>query len=327
MIERLLFLKSWSNDIYENLALEQKLAQNVQGGQLILFLWQNRSCIVIGRNQNAWKECRTDILEEEGVTLSRRLSGGGAVYQDMGNLNFTFCSLEKDSDIPRQHNVILQACRLLGIDARISGRNDLLAGDSKFSGNSFYSHGGKCFHNGTILLDVDLKKMERCLSPSDLKLASKAVDSVRSRVVNLKTIRPDIDCSVMCDALKQAFSMVYDLDITEVNPDILDKKDIEEKKRFFGSYEWVYGRNADFPISIRRRFSWGEISVNMDIRSGLCSAIKVYTDALDHNLASDLENAVRGARLEEADLNNRIKEAGLPYCEDICTMLQELIRR
>ena len=327
MIERLLFLRSRSNDIYENLALEQHLAQNVQDGQLILFLWQNRSCIVIGRNQNAWKECRTDILAEEGVTLSRRLSGGGAVYQDMGNLNFTFCSNEKDSDIPHQHRVILEACRLLGIDARISGRNDLLAGDCKFSGNSFYSHDGKCFHNGTILLDVDLKKMEKCLSPSDLKLASKAVDSVRSRVVNLKAIRPDIDCTAMCDALKKAFSMVYNLDVAEVNPDMLDKEDIEEKERFFGSYEWVYGRNADFPVSIRRRFSWGEISVNMDIRSGLCSEVKVYTDALDHSLASDLENAVRGARFEEAELNDRIKEAGLPYCEDICKMLQELIRR
>ena len=327
MIERLLFLKSRSNDIYENLALEQHLAQNVQSGQLILFLWQNRSCVVIGRNQNAWKECRTDILAEEGVTLSRRLSGGGAVYQDMGNLNFTFCSLEKDSDIPLQHRVVLEACRLLGIDARVSGRNDLLVGDFKFSGNSFYSHNGRCFHNGTILLDVDLKKMEKCLSPSDLKLASKAVDSVRSRVVNLKKLKPVINCASMCDALKKAFSMVYNLEITEINQDMLDKQDIEEKKDFFGSYEWVYGRNADFPVSIRRRFSWGEISVNMDIQSGLCSEVKVFTDALDHTLAPELENVIRGARFETADLINRIKKAGLPYFEDICAMLQELIRR
>lgn len=327
MIERLLFLKGPGNDIYENLALEQHLAQNVKAGQLILFLWQNRSCVVIGRNQNAWKECRTDILSEEGVTLSRRLSGGGAVYQDMGNLNFTFCSLEKDGDIPRQHKVILEACRLLGIDARISGRNDLLAGDCKFSGNSFYSHEGRCFHNGTILLDVDLKKMERCLSPSDLKLASKAVDSVRSRVVNLKNLKPEIDCPSMCDAIRKAFSMVYGCEIADINQTMLDKEDIEEKKRFFGSYEWVYGRNAHFPVSIQRRFSWGEISVSMDIRSGLCSDIRVFTDALDYNLASDLENALKGARFETDDICDRIEKAGWPYCEDICTMLQDLTRR
>ena len=326
MIEKLLFLKSRSNDIHENLALEQHLAQNVQSGQLILFLWQNRSCVVIGRNQNAFSECRTDVLSEEGVTLSRRLSGGGAVYQDLGNLNFTFCSLDQDSDISRQHEVILRACRLLGIDASVSGRNDLLTEGCKFSGNSFYSHNGRSFHNGTILLDVDLMKMEKCLSPSKMKLASKAVGSVRSRVVNLKEIRPDISCAAMCDALEKAFSMVYGLEIINYSPDMIDEKDIEEKKRFFGSYEWVYGRNASFPIALKRRFSWGEISVNIEIRDGLVSDVKVYTDALDYSLAQKTEEALIGSRFDKAELCLRIRKAGLPYSEDICTMLQEDIK-
>ena len=323
MIEKLLLFRSRSTDIHENLALEQHLAQNVQSGQLILFLWQNRSCVVIGRNQNAFRECRTDILSDEGVTLSRRLSGGGSVYQDLGNLNFTFCSSDKDSDIGRQHRVILEACRLLKIDASVSGRNDLLAESCKFSGNSFYSHDGKSFHNGTILLDVDLRKMEKCLSPSKMKLASKAVDSVRSRVINLREIRPDISPGLMCDALKKAFSMVYEGEITEINPDTLDKKDIEEKRRFFASYEWVYGRNATFPISIQRRFSWGEISVNIEIKSGLCSDVKVFTDALDYSLAQSLEKALKGARFDKAEMCGRIRNAQVPYHEDICSMLQE----
>ena len=326
MIDSILFLRGVSNDIYGNLALEQHLAQNVRKNQLILFLWQNRNCVVIGRNQNAFKECRTDILSAEGVTLSRRLSGGGAVYQDMGNLNFTFCSNEEDSDIARQHAVILEACRILGIEAHISGRNDILAGEFKFSGNSFYSHDGRCFHNGTILLDVDLKKMEKCLSPSRMKLASKAVDSVRSRVINLRTIRPDIDSTKMCDSLKKAFSMVYEREITEINSDTLDKEDIEEKRRFFASYEWVYGRNASFPIAMQRRFSWGEISVNIEIQGGLCSDVKVFTDALDYSLARSLESALTGARFDKTELCERIRDAQVPYQEDICTMLQEEIR-
>ena len=326
MIERLLLFKSRSTDIYENLALEQHLAQNVQSGNLILFLWQNRSCIVIGRNQNAFRECRTDILSAEGVTLSRRLSGGGAVYQDMGNLNFTFCSNEADSDIERQHRVVLEACRILGIDASVSGRNDLLTEGCKFSGNSFYSHNGKTFHNGTILLDVDLKKMEKCLSPSKMKLASKAVDSVRSRVINLRTIRSDIDSTKMCNALRQAFSMVYESEITEINPDTLDIEDIEEKRRSFASYEWVYGRNADFPVSFQRRFSWGEISVNIEVQGGLCSDVKVFTDALDYSLAQSLESAIKGARFDMMELCERIRGAQVPCQEDICTMLQEEIR-
>ena len=325
MIEKLLLFRSRSTDIYENLALEQHLAQNVQDGHLILFLWQNRSCVVIGRNQNAFRECRTDILSDEGVTLSRRLSGGGAVYQDMGNLNFTFCSNEEDSDIARQHRVILEACRLLKIDASVSGRNDLLAEGCKFSGNSFYSHDGKSFHNGTILLDVDLRKMEKCLSPSRMKLASKAVDSVRSRVINLREIRPDISPELMCDALEKAFSMVYGGEIAEINPDSLDKKDIEEKRRFFASYEWVYGRNATFPISIQRRFSWGEISVNIEIKSGLCSDVKVFTDALNYSLAEMIENALIGSKFNKTELCARIEEAQVPYAEDICSMLQEEI--
>ena len=325
MIEKLLLFRSRSTDIHENLALEQHLAQNVQSGQLILFLWQNRSCVVIGRNQNAFRECRTDILSDEGVTLSRRLSGGGSVYQDLGNLNFTFCSSDKDSDIGRQHRVILEACRLLKIDASVSGRNDLLAEGCKFSGNSFYSHDGKSFHNGTILLDVDLKKMEKCLSPSKMKLASKAVDSVRSRVINLWEIRPDISPELMCDALGKAFSMVYGGEIAEINPDSLDKKDIEEKRRFFASYEWVYGRNATFPISIQRRFSWGEISVNIEIKRGLCSDVKVFTDALNYSLAEMIENALIGSKFNKTELCARIEEAQVPYAEDICSMLQEEI--
>ena len=323
MIEKLLLFRSRSTDIYENLALEQHLAQNVQDGRLILFLWQNRSCVVIGRNQNAFRECRTDILSAEGVTLSRRLSGGGAVYQDLGNLNFTFCSPEKDSDIERQHMVILEACRLLKIDASVSGRNDLLTEGCKFSGNSFYSHDGKSFHNGTILLDVDLRKMEKCLSPSKMKLASKAVDSVRSRVINLREIRPDISPELMCDALEKAFSMVYGGEIAGINPDSLDKKDIEEKRRFFASYEWVYGRNATFPISIQRRFSWGEISVNIEIKSGLCSDVKVFTDALNYSLAEMIENALIGSKFNKTELCARIEEAQVPYSEDICSILME----
>ena len=283
------------------------------------------TCVVIGRNQNAFKECRTDVLAEEGVTLSRRLSGGGAVYQDSGNLNFTFCSYDEDSDIPRQQKVILEACRFLGINARVSGRNDILAGDFKFSGNSFYSHNGRCFHNGTILLDVDLRKMEKCLNPSKMKLASKAVDSVRSRVVNLKELRSDITCSLMSDAIEKAFPMVYNLGLKHIMQDTFDQKDIEEKRRFFASYEWIYGRNADFPVSFQRRFSWGEISVSIEITGGLVSDAKVFTDALDFSLAQKAEDALKGSRFDKTELCSKIKKAQVPYAEDICTMLQEEI--
>ena len=209
MIERLLVCRSGRHDPYENLALEEALLSRVGEGELILYLWQNESTVVIGRNQNPWKECRTALLAEEGGHLARRLSGGGAVFHDRGNLNFTFLMNEADYDLPRQLTVLERACRSLGIPAQRSGRNDLLAEGRKFSGNAFYKHNGKAYHHGTLMLDVDLERVSRYLSPSKAKLAAKGVDSVRSRVVNLREFVPDLTIDRLADALVDALMDVY----------------------------------------------------------------------------------------------------------------------
>ena len=150
--------------------------------------------------------------------LARRLSGGGAVFHDLGNLNFTFSVTEENYDLPRQQPVILTACRLLGLRAELSGRNDLLVEGRKFSGNSFYSHNGRAFHNGTLLVNADMTKMGRYLSPSTAKIASKGVDSVRSRVVNLRELCPDLTIEKMAEAMNRAFEQVYGL--TAVPPGV-----------------------------------------------------------------------------------------------------------
>ena len=142
MIRQLLTYRDGCTDPHRNLATEAYLTETVPEDTCILYLWQNRHTVVIGRNQNAWRECRPTLLEQEGGVLARRLSGGGAVYHDMGNLNFTFSLPTADYDLRRQQEVLVAACRRLGIPAECSGRNDILTGGRKFSGNSFYHTGG-----------------------------------------------------------------------------------------------------------------------------------------------------------------------------------------
>ena len=209
MIERLLVCRAGGTDPYENLALEEALLNRVGEGELILYLWQNERTVVIGKNQNPWKECRTALLAEEGGHLARRLSGGGAVFHDLGNQNFTFLMPAQDYDLPRQLTVIQRACRSLGIPAERSGRNDLLADGRKFSGNAFYKHNGKAYHHGTLMVDVDLDRVQRYLSPSKAKLAAKGVESVRSRVVNLREFVPTLTVEQLADALIAALAEVY----------------------------------------------------------------------------------------------------------------------
>ena len=210
MISRCSVYAAAGFDPYENLAAEQTLLERVGEGEMILYLWQNARTVVIGRNQNPWKECRTALLAEEGGHLARRLSGGGAVFHDLGNLNFTFLMREEDYDLSRQLSVIERACRSLGIPVERSGRNDLLADGRKFSGNAFYHHQGRAYHHGTLMVDVDLEMVQRYLSPSKAKLAAKGVDSVRSRVVNLKEFVPDLSIERLSEALISAFAAVYD---------------------------------------------------------------------------------------------------------------------
>lgn len=325
MIDTLLCYVAASTDPYYNLALEEYFTDTVKEGQCILYLWQNRHTVVIGRNQNAWRECRTGRLGEDGGTLARRLSGGGAVYHDLGNLNFTFSMPSPEYDLKKQQRVIVEACRLLGVEAEISGRNDILAGGRKFSGNSFYSHGGRSFHNGTLLIEADMAKMSLYLAPSRLKLEAKGVNSVRSRVVNLCELAPGITVGAMVEAMTAAFSSVYGQRVQTLADGSFDRDGIEERRARFASYEWVYGRNADFPLCLEERFAWGELTLRLDVRQGVCTEAAVYTDAMDTGFARPLEEALCGSRLDTQALCRRVRAVKecAPYAADICRMLRE----
>ena len=186
MLKHFYFYRSDSLCPWHNLAVEEHILMTLPPETCVMYLYQHKNAVIIGKNQNAWKECRTEQLKREGGKLARRISGGGAVYHDMGNLNFSFILDRNDYDLHRQLGIILSAVRKLGISAEFSGRNDILSEGAKFSGNAFCYKKTGAFHHGTILVDADMTKLSRYLSVSKDKIASKGVDSVRSRVCNLK---------------------------------------------------------------------------------------------------------------------------------------------
>lgn len=303
MIEKLYLYEGDGFDPYYNLAVEEYLLNTVENA-CILYLWQNQNTVVIGQNQNAWKECRTALLEQEGGTLARRLSGGGAVFHDLGNLNFTFLMPSEDYDLDRQFAVIEKACHLLGIPAERSGRNDVLSEGRKFSGNAFYRGKRTSYHHGTLLVDADMDKLGRYLSPSKAKLQAKGVSSVRSRVVNLTEICPGLSIETMKHAMAQAFVQVYDLPVEVLSAAEIDAEKVEALRSRNASWEWNYGKKLPFSVTVEGRFPWGGVEIGLDVESGIIKNAKVWSDAMDEMLPKRLEQALLGKKMALADLQN-----------------------
>lgn len=281
MIGKLSVLISSCTDPYENLAREEFLTFHVEPGECVLYLWQNAHTVVIGRNQNCWKECRVAELEASGGRLARRLSGGGAVYHDLGNLNFTFCMKKEDADVPKQTSVIRRAAASFGLDARLTGRNDVTVGGRKFSGNAFFDSKGCYYHHGTLLLHTDTSLMTKYLRPSAAKLASKGVASVRSRVVNLQELCPDITVGSMKEAMIKAFSEEYGRPAESFDRDRFDEAKIRQLTGRFGSWEWKYGRRIPFTNQFIRRFAWGEAELSLKVNGGVVEEAVFATDSME----------------------------------------------
>ncbi|MEA5040662.1 MAG: lipoate--protein ligase [Clostridiaceae bacterium] len=298
-------------DPYRNLAAEQVLLESVEEGECILYLWQNRQTVVIGRNQNAWLECRLSELEQDGGRLARRLSGGGAVYHDLGNLNFTFLVRKADYDLDRQLDVVIKACQKLGISAKKSGRNDVLADDRKFSGNAFYDSGGHAYHHGTLLVDVDMDALSRYLRPSRAKLEAKGVQSVRSRVVNLRELQPGLTIQSLKEAMISAFELVYDLPSTPLTIAALDGTRLAALTARNESWEWRLGPRLPFTCACEGRFLWGGLSLELQVGGGVIENAKVWSDAMDWQFAGQLEDALRGARFAPEALRARLSQSPL----------------
>lgn len=311
-------IQSPSHDPWWNLALEEFLLKKAEH-DVILYLWQNAHTVVIGKNQNPWKECRTTLLEQEGGRLARRLSGGGAVYHDLGNLNFTILLPREQFDLPKQMEVIRVAAELAGVEATVSGRNDVLAGGRKFSGNAFYKGQKAAYHHGTLLIHADMERLGRYLSPDRKKLRSKGVDSVPSRVVNLGSRVPGLTVEAMKQAMTQAFAMQYGA----TEPLVLTEAELEEVRLLAqrnGSWQWNYGQKLPFDTTWEERFPWGGIEIHLQVEQGRVAAAKVYTDAMDPGWAPRLEQRLTGSRFTAGELCAAAQ--GLPVAEDLRQLIQ-----
>ncbi|MGL5223121.1 MAG: lipoate--protein ligase, partial [Plesiomonas shigelloides] len=305
MTEQLRIFISASTDPWFNLAVEECIFRQMPANQKVLYLWRNADTVVIGRGQNPWKECNTRRMEADQVKLARRQSGGGAVFHDLGNTNFTFMAGKPGYDKSVSTAIILRALASLGINASASGRNDLIVlteqGERKISGSAYRETPDRGFHHGTLLLSADLSRLANYLNPDPKKLASKGIVSVRSRVANLNEIRADIDHEIICEAIQHAFIAYYSSDDTAmpiveyISPENMpDLPKFAEQYAIQKSWEWNFGKAPEFTHLLEQRFDWGGVELHFDVHKGHISQVKSYTDSLYPELIEAVETCLVG---------------------------------
>lgn len=308
MIQKASYYYAQGTDPYQNIADESILLEMVEPGELILFLWQNLNTVVIGRNQNCWVECRVEELERDGGFLARRLSGGGAVYHDLGNVNFTFLVREKDFDLEKQNLVIKKAMEQLGLETERSGRNDLLIDGRKFSGHAYYKQGDNRYHHGTILVDVNTEAMEKYLSASKNKMQSKGVKSVRSRVANLIEFLPDLKTQSIYSAFITAAQEVYQLELVEKSLGDLDRNIRLDRRNQFSSPAWLYGPKLPLKLIVQERYIWGEVTLELTVEQGTIEEVRVYSDAMDWAWVEKFSHYLVGKHFQEEILLQKVED-------------------
>lgn len=288
-------------DGWLNLARDGYFLENNKKGDVILYFYVNKNAVIIGRNQNAWKECSIANMDADGVQLVRRHSGGGAVFHDNGNLNFSFITDEKHYDLNRQMRVILNAVSKLGLKAELSGRNDITVDGKKFSGNAFSLAKGNRSHHGTILVNADLTKLSNYLCVSKEKMRSKGIDSVRARVCNICELSSGLTVEAMRRLVIESFIEEYGA-ASEYVFDGTALAEVEERRERLASWEWRFGKTPQFDFETDKRFSFGDTQIYFNSRNGVIRETKVYSDCLDTELTTEIENALTGVHFRKEEI-------------------------
>ena len=315
---RLRILKSAVTNPWFNLATEDWIFNTLNPDSHTLFLWRNSETVVIGRSQNPWVECKIDKMEADDVFLARRQSGGGAVFHDLGNTNFTFLSPKADYDQEANFTIIINALKKLGIDADLSGRNDMQVGDKKISGSAFKHAADRSFHHGTLLVNADMQKLGDYLNPHPLKLKAKGIKSVRARVANLVEFNEDINHENLSNAIIESFCEYYGdtAPIEELDEASLAKQPTLNKYyQQMADWNWRFGKTPEFTHHIETRFDWGIIDCHLDVKQALISEVVIFSDALNVELIDLLKESLTDIKYNKESIKTKLNELANTHAE------------
>ena len=308
----MIYIESTSNDPRYNTALELYAFDELANKDDVFMLWINSPCIVVGKNQNTAEEVNQKYCDDNGIKIVRRVSGGGAVYHDLNNLNYTIISNGRSGeafDFKSFSQPVLDALAELGVKAEFTGRNDLEIDGQKFCGNAQYVRSGRIMHHGCLMFDVDTSVLAEALKVSKDKIESKGIKSVRSRVTNIKDHLPNQDMTVkdFAAALKKYMNEKYNMtDFVFTDEDEAAVLKIQEEKN--NSWDWVYGKNPDFNIKRNRRLKTGKIEANIMVEQGIITNIKFFGDFFGVMDVEDIAKKLEGVKYQKEDVTKVLEK-------------------
>lgn len=312
----MLYIKNDSNDPYFNMALDEYVTRHLDPTNDYFYFYQNKPAVIIGRNQNTIQEVDSEYVKKHGIIVVRRMSGGGAVYHDLGNINFSFVVDYRKQDfnsMERFAKAIIKAFGKLGIAAEFSGRNDITIDGKKFSGNAQYVTRKRILHHGTLLFDSDLTVLTKALNVKPEKIKSKGIKSVKSRVANVKDyLNEDVTVEEFKELL---LKYVFEVEGNELREYELTSRDMASimnlRNKKYSTWDWNYGNAPEFNLMRSRRFDGGEVQVHINVQEGIITDIRFYGDFMSMRDISQLQKNLVGKRFKRQDIKNALSEINL----------------